>query len=52
MKPNSYNITEKDKELIRKYYKMGVTLQQLCTMFKVSKTRIKKILNQREDKSE
>ena len=49
MKPKSYSITEEEKETIRKYYNLGMTINQLSVMFKVSKTRIKKIL---KDKSE
>lgn len=49
MKPNSYNITEKDKALIREYYKLGMTIRQLRVMFKVSKTRIIKIINEKNE---
>lgn len=44
--PNSYNITDTEKETIRKMYKLGITIKQLQVMFKISKTRIKKILEE------
>ena len=46
MKPNSYNITDAEKETIRELYKNGMTIKQLTVAFKVSKTRIKKILDE------
>ena len=49
MKPNSYNITEKDKILIREYHKSGLTIRQLRVMFKVSNTRIIKIINENNE---
>lgn len=52
MKPNSYNITEKDKVLIRGYYKLGMTIRQLSVMFKVSNTRIIKIINENNEVEE
>ena len=52
MKPNSYNITEKDKALIRENYKLGMTISQLSVMFKISKTRIIKIINENNEVEE
>jgi hypothetical protein len=44
MRPKSYSITEEEKQTIREYYNLGITIRQLSVMFKVSKTRIIKIL--------
>lgn len=52
MKPNSYNITEEDKALIREYYKLGMTIAQLRKMFKVSNTRIIKIIKENNEVEE
>lgn len=52
MKPNSYYITEEDKALIREYYKLGMTIRQLRVMFKVSNTRIIKIINEKNEVEE
>ena len=49
-KPSSHNITEEEKQVIREYYKTGIKINQLKVMFKISRTRIIKIIN--EDKSE
>lgn len=48
MKPKSYTITEEEKETIRKYYDLGMTINKLSVRFKVSKTRIIKILKEKK----
>lgn len=47
VRPNSYNISEEQKNEIREMHKNGVNLKELCSIFKVSKTRIIKILNEK-----
>ena len=42
--PNSFNLTKKDEENIQKEYKNGVSITQLSHKYKVSTSRIRKIV--------
>lgn len=51
-RPNSYNITEEGKQEIRKCFFTGTPISQLCDIFKVSRTRIIKILKEKDKDAE
>lgn len=48
MKANSYNINEEAKTAIMNNYKAGLTINKLSKMFQVSKSRIIKIIHEKE----
>lgn len=52
-RPNSYNITEEDKQEIRKcFFADCMPIKQICDKFKISRTRIIKILKEKDKDAE